>query len=392
MSIIVQKFGGTSVADVIKIQNIVDIVVNARKSGNKIVVVVSAMAGTTNKLANYCMSISSLDNPEKLSEYDVALTSGEIATSALLSLALQNRGIKAKSMLSWQIPITTDDQFSKSLVTDIRSDKLMNYIDDDIIPVIAGFQGVTKNGDLTTLGRGGSDTTACAVAASLKAERCDIYTDVDGIFSADPRLVNNASKIDVMSYEEMLEFASMGAKVLHTRAVQIGMRYNIPIRVLSSFSNKEGTIITNYNSIMEKSKITGITHNKNIASIRINNIDPFLLLTLSSNNVNIDVIEYQKDKTIIIIPLSDLSIAKPLLPEQEDIEISTDIAFVSVIGFGIKNDSTTMVTILSVFKENNIEISKMISSEVKISLLIADDKTEKAVKALHSAFALGNWN
>lgn len=389
MSIIVQKFGGTSVADVTKIQNIVDIIINAKKSGSKIVVVVSAMAGTTNQLANYCMSISSLDNPEKLAEYDVALNSGEIVTSALLSLALQNRGLKAKSMLSWQIPITTDNQFSKSLVTDVKKDKLIHYMDNDVIPVIAGFQGVTTNGDLTTLGRGGSDTTACAVAASLNADRCDIYTDVDGIFSADPRLVNNANKIDILSYEEMLEFASMGAKVLHTRAVQIGMRYNIPIRVLSSFSNNKGTIITNHNNIMEKSKITGITHNKNIASIRIKNIAPSLLLTLSSNNVNIEVIDHKKEETVIIIPLSDLAIAKSLL-KQEDISISTDIAFVSVIGFGIKNDGNAMSIILSIFKENNIDISKMISSEVKISLLVEDDKTEKAVKALHNAFDLGN--
>lgn len=388
MSIIVQKFGGTSVEDVTKIQNIVDIIINAKKSGNKIVVVVSAMAGVTNQLANYCMSISPLDNPSKLSEYDAALTSGEIVTSALLSLALQNRRIKAKSMLSWQIPIITDNQFSKSLITDIKKSKLMHYIDEDIVPIIAGFQGVTENGDLTTLGRGGSDTTACAVAASLNAARCDIYTDVDGIFTADPRLVNNASKIEVMSYEEMLEFASMGAKVLHTRAVQIGMRYNVPIRVLSSFSNNKGTIITNHNNIMEKSKITGITHNKNIASIRLKNSNPSLLLTLSGNNVNIDLIEHKKNETVIIIPLSDLSIAKSLLA-QEDIEISTDIAFVSVIGFGIKNDSNSMSIILSVFKKNNIDILKMISSEVKISLLIEDDKTEKAVKVLHNAFDLG---
>lgn len=384
MSIIVQKFGGTSVADIKKIQNIVDIIISSQKSGDKIVVIVSAMAGVTNQLSNYCMSITSLDNNNKLGEYDVALTSGEIVTSALLALALQEKGIKAKSMLAWQIPIITDDQFSKSLVIDIKNNKLIDYINDDVIPIIAGFQGVTEHGNLTTLGRGGSDTTACAVAASIEADRCDIYTDVDGIFTADPRLVNNSRLIDIMSYEEMLEFAAMGAKVLHARAVQIGMRYNIPIRVLSSFSQNQGTIITNYKNIMEKSKITGITHNKNIASITIQDTSESLLLDLSRHNINIDFIEYSNDKTIIIIPLSDLSIARTIISEFS--EIYTNIAFVSVIGLGIKNDSYTMSVILSIFRENNISIRMITTSEIKISLLISEELTEKAVKILHNAF------
>ncbi|MBP7190619.1 MAG: aspartate kinase, partial [Rickettsiaceae bacterium] len=212
MSIIVQKFGGTSVADIKKINNIATIVAKAQEAGNSVIVVVSAMAGVTNQLASYCADISSLDTKENLAEYDVALASGEIVTAALLALALQQKNIMSRSLLSWQIPIKTDDRFSKAIISNINNDVLRNCMENKIVPVIAGFQGITEDGKVTTLGRGGSDTTAVAIAASINADQCDIYTDVDGVYNADPRLIHNAKKIDILSYEEMLEFASVGAK------------------------------------------------------------------------------------------------------------------------------------------------------------------------------------
>lgn len=394
MSIIVQKFGGTSVADVIKIQNIVDKVIAARANGDKIVVVVSAMAGVTNQLANYCASISDLNLQSNLVEYDVALSSGEIVTAALLSLALQQRGIKAHSVLSWQLPIRTDNSFSKALINDIDTKLLHCYINDGIVPIIAGFQGVTENNQLTTLGRGGSDTTAVAIAASLKAERCDIYTDVEGVFTTDPRLVNEAKKIDLLSYEEMLEFTSMGAKVLHTRAVQIGMRYNVPIKVLSSFIENSGTIITKESEIMEQGKITGIAHNKNIASLHIKTADletfDMLISRLANGKVNIESVQRTDNgDLLIIIPLSDVQIAKKILEEiQLSYELKTDRAFISVIGLGIKNNPFLFGEIFTLLTKNNIDILMMLSSEIKISIMVREDQTELALKIIHEALVI----
>ena len=394
MSIIVQKFGGTSVADVIRIQKIVDKIIAARDLGNKVVVVVSAMAGVTNQLANYCASVSDLSLQSNLAEYDVALSSGEIVTAALLALALQQRGISAHSVLSWQLPIKTDDSFSKALINDVDISLLHQYMNDDIVPIIAGFQGVNASNKLTTLGRGGSDTTALAIAAGLKAKRCDIYTDVEGVFTTDPRLVNRAKKIDVLSYEEMLEFTSMGAKVLHTRAVQIGMRYDVPIRVLSSFSDGPGTMITKQSDIMEQDKITGIAHNKNIACLYIKiddakNLDD-LLSKLASAKVNIDTMQREGDaKILIIIPLSDAQIAKKILDEMgASYKIRTDAAFVSVIGFGLKNNPCLFSTIFSLLNANNIKILMMLSSEIKISIMVPEDQTELVLKIIHEALVI----
>lgn len=391
MSIIVQKFGGTSVGDIKKIQNIVDKIIGAKALGEKIIIVVSAMAGVTNQLASYCLLLSDLNSSSNLAEYDVALSSGEIVTASLLALALQQRGIRSHSVLSWQLPIKTDNSFSKALIEDIDPTLLHHYLDLDIVPIIAGFQGVTENGQITTLGRGGSDTTAVAVAASVRAKRCDIYTDVEGVFTTDPRLVNTARKIDVLSYEEMLEFTSMGAKVLHTRAVQIGMRYEVPIQILSSFFNVPGTMITRQGNIMEQTKITGIAHNKNIASLSIKIVNlkqrDNIIASLAAGNVNIENIQRLGDFDIsIIIALSDLSIAKKVLDEIDtSYQVHTDIAFVSVIGYGIKNDPALLGEIISILSSQNIEILMMLSSEIKISLMVKEDETERVVKIIHKA-------
>lgn len=391
MSIIVQKFGGTSVADVERIKNIANKIIEAKALNKKVIVVVSAMAGVTNQLASYCLLLSDLNQASSLAEYDVALSSGEMVTASLLALALQQKGVNARSVLSWQLPIRTDNSFSKALIEDIDTELLHSYLDSNIVPVIAGFQGITEDDKITTLGRGGSDTTAVAVAAKLKAERCDIYTDVEGVFTTDPRLVNNARKIDSLTYEEMLEFTSMGAKVLHTRAVQIGMRYEVPIQVLSSFSGNIGTMITTQGNIMEQTKITGIAHNKNIASLSIKCFNlqqrDDVISALSVGKVNIETMHNLGDFDIsIILPLSDLQIAKKTLDEMGvSYQVRADIAFVSVIGYSIKNDPVLLGEIISILRAENITILMMISSEIKISLMMPEDQTELAVKIIHKA-------
>lgn len=389
MSIIVQKFGGTSVADVKKIKNIADKIAKTIECGDSVVVVVSAMAGVTNQLASHCSSLSNLDTKENLAEYDVALASGEIVTSALLALALQQKHIMSRSLLSWQIPIKTDEKFSKAIISDINAQVILDCINSNIVPVIAGFQGLTEDDKITTLGRGGSDTTAVAIAASINADRCDIYTDVDGVYNADPRLIHSAKKIDMLSYEEMLEFASVGAKVLHTRSVQLGMRYNIPIRVISSFTNTSGTTVTNQSNIMEKPKVTGIAHNKNIASISIRKArtTDSILEEFANGNVNIEITHNHDDKLSVIIPLSDLPSAKLILADKEA-EIRTDLALVSVIGFGVKNDTKILGIIASSLAKNDIDLLMMVTSEIKISIMIEEKYTEFVVKLLHEAMGL----
>lgn len=383
MAIIVQKFGGTSVGDIEKIQNIARKIITTKESGKQVVVVVSAMAGVTNQLASYCSRISDLSDASKLSEYDVALSSGEAVTASLLSLALQQRGYAAKSVLGWQLPIRTTASFSKALVSGIDSSLLHKYLSEGIVPIIAGFQGLDDSGRLTTLGRGGSDTTATAIAASLQAESCDIYTDVEGVFTADPRLVPNARKIDAVGYEEMLEFAGLGAKVLHSRSVEIAMRYSVPIRVISSFTERPGTIITNQDKIMESRKITGIASNKNLAALYIKpKGSPELFEAFAKYDIHLEMIYQGEGEVMCLIPLSDLARAQVVL-RGHDFRARTDIAIVSAIGFGIKNDTGIFGRIIGSLRPEAIEIMMMTSSEVKISIMIAEPETERVVKILH---------
>ncbi len=382
MALIVQKFGGTSVGDVEKIQKVADNIARAKKCGDKIVVVVSAMAGVTNQLVSLCSSISDLASGSKLSEYDVALSSGEVVTTALLALALKERGCEAASILGWQLPIKTTSAASKALIKEVDISILNRYLANDVIPVIAGFQGLNDHGRMTTLGRGGSDTTAAAVAASIKADSCDIYTDVDGVYTSDPRLIPNARKIDILSYEEMLEFADMGAKVLHSRCVQIAMRHKVPIRVISSFSEGFGTTITDRSHIVESSKITGIAHNKNIALLCFKNQSiPFQ--AFADHDIHIEMLS-AKDKIECIIPLGDLSKAQSILQSSHlGCEVRTDIAIVSVIGLGIKNDPTIFSRAMIALGAAGIEVMMMTSSEVKMSFMLHEPTTEQAVKILH---------
>lgn len=379
--IIVQKFGGTSVANIEAIKLAASKVISAIKDGYCPIVVVSAMAGVTNQLVSYCAGLSTLHTKESTAEYDAALSSGEIITSALMALALQQMGYKAQSMLGWQIPIHTDNSFSNALINDINANKLISLIDTGIIPVIAGFQGITSGARITTLGRGGSDTTAAAIAASANALSCDIYTDVEGVFSTDPRLVKNAKRLEQVSYEEMLEFASMGAKVLHSRCVQIAMRYNIELRVISTFSDKNiYTLVTNQKNVMENREITGITYNKNIASVHIHNgFDDFLIQDFA-------ILDYHRSTEggDFLINLENLSSVKNYLAAHNMVhKIESDIAIISIIGFGIKNDKNLIGRITKILQKHGIDMLSMHITEIKISFTLDESHTEKAVQYLH---------
>lgn len=388
MALIVQKFGGTSVANTTRIQEISKTVLFEYSKGNKIVIVVSAMAGVTNQLVTYCNEISTLNNNMSLAEYDAALCSGEMVTAALTALSLQQLGISSRSVFAWQLPIMTSNNYSKAIVESLNTKLLMECLDDGFAPVVAGFQGITADNRCTTLGRGGSDTTASLIAAAINADRCDIYTDVLGVFTADPRVVLAAQKIDSLNYEEMLEFASSGAKVLHPRCIEVAMRYNIPIRVLSSFYNDNGTLITAKNKIMENRIITGITSNKNLLKVNIQ--DQKISLNqicrmLSLQDIHIELmLNLQDSGRSFIVQLNDKSKLESILKEQKiDFITDSSVAIVSLVGYGIKNDNQLISKILEILDNAGILVTMMQNSEIKVSILINDSDTEKAVKALH---------
>ncbi len=401
MAIIVQKFGGTSVADISKIKNIVSIIKTEILLGNQVMVVVSAMAGVTNHLVTMCSEVSSLNTDSQLAEYDTALCSGEMVVAALLALSLQEAGIMARSILAWQLPIITNSNYSKALVAGLTTDLLTDCINQGVIPIITGFQGITNNQRHTSLGRGGSDTTAALVAAAVKADRCDIYTDVEGVFTTDPRIVPNARKLTNIAFEEMLELASSGAKVLHPRCVEIAIRYRIPMRVLSTFAShpENGTLITSRDNIMENKLITGITSNKNLLKILVNlqnmSFTRFCHV-LADHKIHIEAVEtLEKNKEYsLVTQLSDKNKLDHLLQNLEksgeikDFTSDSNIAIVSVIGYGIKNDPTLGPLVLAKLEEENIPVVAMQISEIKISILMKDTDTENAIRSLHKQFQL----
>lgn len=399
--LIVQKFGGTSLANTQRIKEVAEIIFSEINRGNKVIVVVSAMAGVTNELVNLCNDISDLTSNDQLAEYDSALATGEIVTASLMALALQSKNAKARSVFAWQLPIITDTNHSKALVTSYDTKLLKHCLDNDIIPVISGFQGVTEFNRFSTFGRGGSDTTATLTASAMMANRCDIYTDVEGVFTADPRIVHAAKKLDHISFEEMLEFSSSGAKVLHPRSVEIAMRYDIPIRVLSSFSLGTGTLIKSKDKVMENTIITGITSNKNLLKVTINgstlkSSKLYNLIRLGNINVEIMVnLNLAKD-FFFVVQLHDKNRLEDLLNELmltkqiEKFSIDAKISIISVIGYGIKNDSTIMQKIIDKLEEESVPIMMLEISEIKVSILIDDDYTEKSVQKLHDLCELND--
>ena len=403
MNIVVLKFGGTSVADVPQIKKISYKIKSEVDQGNKVIVVVSAMSGVTNNLVELVKSTSELAS---YSEYDVVLSTGEQVTSALLTIALNDLSIKGRSWLGWQVPIMTDNTHSKAVINEIKTSNILNSFKKNDVAIISGFQGLSFENRITTLGRGGSDTTAVAIAAAVSAERCDIYTDVDGVYTTDPRIVKSAKKLDYITYEEMLELASQGAKVLQTRSVALGMKYGVNLRVLSSFEDKPGTFIMKERDKMEKSEISGIAHSLNEAKITLSGVPDKpgqaaqIFSSLAEHSINVDMIvqsssinEGSTDITFTI-PETDLILAEKTIRKiQEKIGFKnfiseTNVVKISVVGNAMRTQSGIAKTMFETLANNQINIHVISTSEIKISVLISSDYYELAMRSLHSAFGL----
>ena len=403
MTYIVQKFGGTSVADLDRIQHVATKVREEVSKGNKVAVVVSAMAGETNKLNEWA---NQLGGPNLNAEYDVIVSSGEQVTSGLLALYLNKIGINARSWMAWQIPFVTDSTYTKARITEIRAAELKASLDEKCVAVVPGFQGVTNNKRITTLGRGGSDTTAVALAAALNAERCDIYTDVDGVYTTDPRIVAKARKIDAVTYEEMLEMASQGAKVLQTRSVALAMLYDVRLQVLSSFENKPGTLVLNEEEILEHETVTGIAYSPDEAKITLRRVGDKpgvaanIFGSLAKASINVDMIVQNvsedgnaTDITFTVSQTDSERTSEVLHKLRDEIGFSDLIADqnvtkISVIGVGMRSQPGVATTMFRTLGEKGINIEVISTSEIKVSVLIRSEYTELAVRALHKAYGL----
>ncbi len=400
-NIIVQKFGGTSVGSVERIDAVADIIKNASLS-EKIVVVVSAMSGETNKLVSLAKHFG--DNPDKR-EFDALVSTGETISSALLTMALHSKGVKARSFSATQISMKTTSTYSKAKILDVDSNKIMSVIENDTIPIITGFQGVTETGDITTLGRGGSDTTAVAIAAQINAKRCDIYTDVDGIYTTDPKIVSNAKKLDSITMEEMLELAGQGAKVIQTRAVEFANKYKVPVRVLSSFNEGSGTLISLEDKGMENALVSGIAFQKNQVKVTLHGVEDTpgtafkILGPISDAEIEVDVIVQNvsvdgKTDFTFTVSTEDQEAIKGIIEdinqkiEFKDLIIDSEIAKVSLVGVGMRSQSGVASKTFKALSENDVNIQIISTSEIKITMVIKEDEVDKAVQVLHKEFEL----
>jgi len=399
--LVVQKFGGTSVGDLDRIENVANIVKKYKENGDDVVVVVSAMAGETNKLLEYANHFSKTP-PQR--EVDLLVSSGERVTSALLSIALQAKGIPAIALTGRQAGIKTTSDHTKARIMDINPEKMQKHLKEGKVVIVAGFQGINENGDVTTLGRGGSDLTAVAIAGALKADKCEIYTDVDGIYTTDPRIEPKAKKIDVISYDEMLELASLGAKVMQSRSVELAKKLNVDIEVKSSFKPEvKGTLITKETPDMEKVLVSGIALDKNQARVSIFGVEDRpgisaeIFGKLADKNINVDMIvqnvgKDNKANLTFTVPQTELELTKEVLKEYEDkaesIEYDDSIAKVSVVGVGMKSHSGVAAKAFETLANENINILMISTSEIKISMIIDEKYGELAVRALHKAYEL----
>ena len=398
----VLKFGGTSVGTTDRIQHVAKIIEKEHSAGNKIIVVVSAMAGKTNELIDLSNKIS---NEFDKREFDVLLSSGEQVTCALLSGALIKLNIKAKSWLNWQIPILTSGEHANSRIVNMRIEKIDKYLDDKGVAIIPGFQGISKNGDVTTIGRGGSDATAVAVAKIFNAEACEIYTDVDGVFSTDPNKIPVAKKIDKISYDEMLELSSLGAKVMQSSAVQTAMMYDIPLEVRSTFTERKGTKIFNQENIDYTKSVTGVAYSKDDAKITITRVEDKpgvaanIFEPLYKAQINVDMViqnisSDQKTTDITFtVKRDDITKTKQILRDNTKINykeiISNDkVAKVSIVGAGMVSTPGVTYRMFRALSDENINILAISTSEIKLSVIIDENNTLKAIKKLHTIFDL----
>jgi len=395
------KFGGTSVADINHIKNVASIISNNFKK-YKLVVILSAMAGVTNDLQKL---IDEVNYPSS-EENDLVITSGEQVTVGLLSMLLNKMGIKSIPLLGWQVPIITDSSHEKAKILNINNENIQKYLQKNDVVVLAGFQGISEEGKITSLGRGGSDTTAVAIASSLGAKRCDIYTDVNGIYSTDPNIDVNAKKIDKISYEEMLEMSSSGAKVLQTRSVELAMKNNLTLQVLSSITKQKGTFIVNEKKLIEKEVVSGVSYSKNESKITISGvpdkpgISAAIFGILSKNNINVDMIVQNISQDGISANLTftvqskDMEISKKLLEKNQKnilckmISTDSDVAKISVVGMGMMSQSGVAEKMFQTLADKEINILAISTSEIKISVLIKKKYAEEAIKSLHSAYKL----
>ncbi|MCW4462107.1 aspartate kinase [Sphingomonas sp. BT-65] len=411
MARIVMKFGGTSMAGIERIRNVASRVKAEWEAGNQVAVVVSAMAGETDRLVGFCKEASPLYD---LREYDVVVSSGEQVTSGLLAITLQAMGVPARSWLGWQLPVHTSSAHSSARIGEIDTAELNASLADGNVAVVPGFQGVADDNRVTTLGRGGSDTSAVAVAAAMKADRCDIYTDVDGVYTTDPRIVPRARKLTKVTYEEMLELASVGAKVLQTRSVGLAMKEGVRVRVLSSFEDTHdelghrGTLIVGEEEIddVERQLITGIAHDKNEAKVTLTNVPDrpgavaHIFGPLAEAGINVDMIVQNvahatgSTDVTFTVPRAELARALDVLEKAkapigyDELIHDTKIAKISVVGVGMRSHAGVAATMFDTLGERRINILAITTSEIKVSVLIHEDETELAVRVLHTAYGL----
>lgn len=404
MALLIQKFGGTSVGSIERIENVANRVIEAKEAGHDVVVVVSAMSGETNKLVALAQAIS--DDPTER-EYDLLLSTGETVTIALLSMMLNKKGYPARSYNAFQARILTEDVHKKAHVIGIETENLFTALKEGVIPVVAGFQGLNSKNEVTTLGRGGSDATAVALAAAMNADECQVFTDVDGIFTADPRIIKTAQQLPELSYDEMLQMASLGAKVMQSQSIELACQNNVPLRVASSFTQHPGTLLCHHVSRLNANPVTAVVSARDVAKLTLMSVssDPGfiadVLMRLAKRNVSVDMVlqnESTDEEAVLslVVPRDESVLAKILLDEftrekaLPDVILEQGLAKLSLVGRGLSSHSAVMSNMFSVLMAHEIQIHMLTTSEIKISVLVNEEVLEIGVEALHNAFGLSS--